>query len=54
MAKKAVITVELVPEAAGIENVDLKKEIKKSLQSDWLLKVLNVEIQETNNPDKSA
>jgi hypothetical protein len=48
MAKNAVITVELVPEASEIENADLKKEIEKTLQSDWLLKVLNVEIQETN------
>lgn len=54
MAKTAVITVELVPEATGIENAGLKKEIEKSLQSDWLLKVLKVEIQETNNPGKSA
>ena len=51
MAKTAVITVELVPEASGIENADLQKEIKKSLQSDWLFKVSKVEIQETNNQD---
>lgn len=49
MAKKAVITIELVPEAETIEPLDLKKQIKKSLQSDWLLKVLKVEILENKN-----
>lgn len=44
MVKTAVITVELVPEAALVDVADLKKEITKSLQSDWLLKVLKVEL----------
>jgi hypothetical protein len=50
MAKTAVITIELVPETKGIENTDLKKEIMKSLESDWLSKVLKVEIVEADRP----
>jgi hypothetical protein len=50
MAKTAVITIELVPETKGIENTDLKKEIMKSLESDWLFKVLKVEIVEADRP----
>jgi hypothetical protein len=44
MIKTAVITIQLVPEAEGLENVNLKKQIIKSLQCDWMLEVSNVEI----------
>jgi translation elongation factor EF-1beta len=44
MAKTAVITIELVPEADGIESENLKKQIKKSLQCDWLLKTSKIEL----------
>jgi hypothetical protein len=44
MAKTAVITIQLVPEAERVQNPNLKKQISKSLQCDWKFDVLNVEI----------
>jgi hypothetical protein len=44
MIKTAVITIQLVPEAEGLENANLKKQIMKSLQCDWMLEISNVEI----------
>jgi hypothetical protein len=48
MAKTAVITIQLVPEAERVQNANLKKQIMKSLQSDWKFDVLNVEITKNN------
>jgi hypothetical protein len=44
MVKTAVITIQLVPEAEGLENANLHKQIMKTLQCDWMFEVLNVEI----------
>lgn len=46
MAKKALITIQLVPESQDVSNEQLKKEIAKSLTCDWLLKVQAVTIKE--------
>lgn len=42
MAKNAIITIELVSEAEGVNSEKLRNEILKSLQCDWLSKVLSV------------
>lgn len=39
MPKKAIIIVRLVPEAADERKERIEKEIRESLQCDWLLKV---------------
>jgi len=52
MAKTAAITIQLVPESKDIENLDIRKEIIKSLQCDWLLQVISVEITESKPQEK--
>jgi hypothetical protein len=52
MAKNAVITIQLVPEAERVENANLKKQILKSLQCDWKFDVLNIEITKNNENKK--
>ena len=44
MAKKVAITIQLVQEADDIDNLQLKKEITKSLQCDWLYDISTVDI----------
>jgi hypothetical protein len=52
MAKTASISILLVPESEKISKDKLKKEIMESLNCDWLMETLKVEIVENNNPDK--
>lgn len=47
MAKNAVITIELVPEAEDVDIRRLRKEILKSLRCDWMSEALNVNIETT-------
>ncbi len=42
--KKATLKIQLVPESQTVTNEQLKKEITKSLECDWLLKIQNIEI----------
>jgi translation elongation factor EF-1beta len=44
MAKKVAVTIKLVQEADDIDNLQLKKEIAKSLKCDWLYDILTVDI----------
>jgi translation elongation factor EF-1beta len=44
--KNATLKIQLVPESQTVNDVQLKKEIKKSLDCDWLLKIQNIEISE--------
>jgi translation elongation factor EF-1beta len=43
--KKVTLKIELVPESQTINNKQIKKEIRKSLTCDWLLKIQNIEIE---------
>ena len=52
MTKTATITIQLVPEADKVANTNLKKQIIKSLSSDWLLDVQNVEFTKPPNQQK--
>lgn len=47
MAKTATITIQLVPESREADNSEIGKEIMETLGCDWLLKVLNVKINES-------
>ena len=42
--KQATLKIQLVPESQTINNEQIKKEIRKSLTCDWLLKIQNIEI----------
>lgn len=46
MTKKATITIQLVPESQTQSNEKVKREIAKSLECDWLLKIQNIKIEE--------
>ena len=43
--KKVNLKIQLVPESQTVKNEQLKKEITKSLECDWLLKIQNIEIE---------
>ena len=44
MTKKAIITVSLVPEASEVSNSQLREDIKKTLQCDWLAEIEGVKV----------
>jgi translation elongation factor EF-1beta len=39
MTKKATIIIQLVPESEDVNNEQIEKEIKESLQCDWLAEI---------------
>jgi translation elongation factor EF-1beta len=53
MAKTAAITIQLVPESIDVADMELKKEIAKSLRCDWLLEVLSVVVTESEDQKKT-
>jgi translation elongation factor EF-1beta len=42
MSKKAIIEIHLVPESKNVDNKRIEKEIKESLQCDWLAEIETV------------
>jgi len=48
MGKKAIIEIHLVPESKDVDNKQIEKEIKESLQCDWLLKILKITVREVD------
>jgi translation elongation factor EF-1beta len=44
MTKKAIITISLVPQASEVSNSQLKEDIKKTLQCDWLAEIEGVKV----------
>ncbi|MBA7496329.1 hypothetical protein ES702_06928 [subsurface metagenome] len=42
MCKKAIIEISLVPESEDVDNEQIKEDIKKSLQCDWLAEIEKV------------
>lgn len=49
MGKKAVITVKLVPEASGVPNSQIKKEILKDIQVPWSKEIVDVTVRTTRS-----
>jgi RNase P subunit RPR2 len=50
MSKIAIIAVDLVPEASEASHNQIEKEITKSLQADWLLRIEKVTVLDARDP----
>jgi translation elongation factor EF-1beta len=44
MGKKAIIEIHLVPESKDVDNKRIEKEIKESVQCDWLAEIEKVTV----------
>jgi translation elongation factor EF-1beta len=44
MTKKAIITISLIPEASEVSNSQLREDIKKTLQCDWLAEIEAIKV----------